>query len=174
MIESDGWEYVTTKSNVVVVRKFMPPPPKVCCCTEQRVCRGRAAQCSLNLDGTRTSLRPVVEIFLQSGNEWASPWFAKQSAGSSHGKMGTAVPSMVQVLEGPPPTFNPRLPCSCAEVHRLGWRHHISQIGNTLRDMRWRDLWIRVVGARPLSTGFWSHSPSSPFRLPAFPVACVS
>lgn len=29
VIESDGWEYVTTKSNVVVVRKFMPPPAKV-------------------------------------------------------------------------------------------------------------------------------------------------
>eukprot|EP00903_Cladosiphon_okamuranus_P007169 g6961.t1 len=28
VIESDGWEYVTTKSDVVVVRKFMPPPPK--------------------------------------------------------------------------------------------------------------------------------------------------
>lgn len=26
VIESDGWEHVTTKSNINVVRKFMPPP----------------------------------------------------------------------------------------------------------------------------------------------------
>ncbi len=31
VIDSDGWEHVTTKSNIEVVRKFMPPPAsKVC------------------------------------------------------------------------------------------------------------------------------------------------
>ncbi|CAN0365472.1 unnamed protein product, partial [Laminaria digitata] len=28
VIESEGWEYVTSKSGVVVVKKFMPPPPR--------------------------------------------------------------------------------------------------------------------------------------------------